>query len=606
MKIFEDKLTIESLIKYAETEKIWVPEFQRPFVWDNNQIRLLIDSLYHDYTISSILLWEGEAELARRRLGGSINDIMIPEENAHDEVIYLLDGQQRTTSLLLSFSNKDVYKGNNIRKRTKVDLFWDSEYTGEDPEMRWIFSDETVATSSKEDHIYLDQLSQIELFDKYKSRFVKLKHAYQWTEIGQSILNDMRGDAQLYVSYNAKIANLQKNILFRPVNDIEQKGKLEQVLEVFERINTRNTRLSVLDIMVAKTYKKIGDRYFDLRTYLLLMNHTGNLKKDYFKNFDENAVDVEGIKTKIDNGDMLSLITIMLKQEYLQSSVLKLKTDELIENSRFIHNAFHQLLSVMGQHFCIEESEISKYRPMLKFLAGYHSHFKVITVEGQDFLNKWFWNTLLKNRYPGAQSERIAKDLKLVKNNEFATALNLMIEDNTRSFLNIKNSSKDDPQYFDCHKSNSSQQIYRAMLLLLKTKDAKDFYNGLIPFKEAPMRYKLEEHHIFPLNSTVGREINISYKSHRYNDIINNIANISLLTKDTNNKKIKAKNPSKYILEIESEYKKINKLDDFHAIMNSQFISTHMIQMLKEDNFESFIFARTQLLLNQIESLCEA
>ena len=95
MNIFNEELNIESLIKYAENEKIWLPEFQRPFVWDKNQIRLLIDSLYHNYTISSILLWEGGDELARRRVGASIKEIKIPEEK-DENVVYLLDGQQST------------------------------------------------------------------------------------------------------------------------------------------------------------------------------------------------------------------------------------------------------------------------------------------------------------------------------------------------------------------------------------------------------------------------------------------------------------------------------------------------------------------------------
>ncbi len=48
MIVNEDK-KIEDLIKEAYNEKIWLPEFQRPFVWDNNQIRLLIDSLFNNY-----------------------------------------------------------------------------------------------------------------------------------------------------------------------------------------------------------------------------------------------------------------------------------------------------------------------------------------------------------------------------------------------------------------------------------------------------------------------------------------------------------------------------------------------------------------------------
>ena len=81
MQFSNRELTIKDLVTYSYDESIWLPEFQRPFVWDKNQVRLLIDSLFNDYTISSILLWKGGDELARRRVGATVNNIKIPEES---------------------------------------------------------------------------------------------------------------------------------------------------------------------------------------------------------------------------------------------------------------------------------------------------------------------------------------------------------------------------------------------------------------------------------------------------------------------------------------------------------------------------------------------
>lgn len=606
MKVFEQELNIEYLIKYAEEEKLWIPEFQRPFVWDKNQIRLLIDSLFHNYTISNILLWEGAAELARRRVGGSIKEIKIPEDNTTEKVIYLLDGQQRTTALTLAFTDKAVYQGNNIKKKTSIDIYWDTEYTGPDPELRWVLGDEKVLDSENGDtHLLLGDLTQEDIFRKYKARFVKIKHAYNWSITSSSILPMMGNDANLFVAYNNKVQEIQKNVLYRRVYDIEQQGKLEQVLEVFERINTMNTRLSIFDIMVAKTYRRIGDNIFDLRTYLSILNYEGSVKSDYFQNVSDDGLDLEGVKSKIDDGDMLAIITILLKQEYLQTSVLKLKTDELMSNVKLVHDRFHQILAMMEQQFFIEEAELFKYQPMLKFLAGFYGHFGTIDLKKQTFLDKWFWNTLLKNRYPGAQNQRIAKDLKLTKENMLTTALEKMMSDTTRNFMDIQNAKPESPVYFDAYKSASSQQIYRAMLLLLKSRNARDFYNGLIPAKAATKQYTLEEHHVFPDNSSIGKQIKQKYSDHRYNDIINNVANIALLTKETNNNRIKAKTPREYITLFENEYQQQGKLNEFYSIMGSQLITKDMIVKLKEDDFDGFMYLRTQELLKQINMLCD-
>ena len=143
MNISNTEIDVKKLIELAYNEEIWLPEFQRPFVWDKNQVRLLIDSLYRNYTISSILIWKGGDELARRAVGARVKDIKIPQDKPED-VTYLLDGQQRTTALTLAFTNKAIFKGNNSKKKEKVSLYWDSEYNGEDAELKWVFDDEKI------------------------------------------------------------------------------------------------------------------------------------------------------------------------------------------------------------------------------------------------------------------------------------------------------------------------------------------------------------------------------------------------------------------------------------------------------------------------------
>ena len=52
------------------------------------------------------------------------------------------------------------------------------------------------------------------------------------------------------------------------------------------------------------------------------------------------------------------------------------------------------------------------------------------------------------------------------------------------------------------------------------------------------------------------------------------------------------------------KYMEAGKHTEFLEIMQSQFISTDMIEMLKIDDFESFIKARTKEFYAQIEKLC--
>ncbi len=603
---------VKDLIDVAFKEQVWLPEFQRPFVWDKNQVRLLIDSLQRNYTISSILIWKGGDELARRAVGAKVKDIKIPEDKPED-VTYLLDGQQRTTALTLIFTGKEIYRGNNTRKKEKLNLYWDSEYDGEDPELRWVYDDEKLENpEDSQNPIMLKEFSEKELYLKYGHRFVKLKHAYYFdSKVVEKWFDTNDKDEQIKMwsfkyEYDRKLDVLKQEILFRKIYEIEQKGSLEQVLEVFERINTRNTKLSIFDIMVAKTYRKFDESFFDLRTYYTMINYEGYLSNNFFDNIEN--LELDKVKPIVDNKDMLQLTTIILKQQFLGTAVLKLNTDLLMANTKLLHDKFHVLVQFMANNFSIEPTELGRYNPLMKFLAGAISYFKTLNVQQNEFLKSWFWNTLLKNRYPGAQSERIAKDFLLLIDSKtnFTQKLEKIINENTRSFNYLANSSTDNFQLFDAYYSNKSQQIYRAIILLLKSNHAKDFYNGFKPSRSISGKNKLEEHHIFPKKSILGKKIIKQFENHKYEDIINNIANIALLTKETNNSKIGSKLPSEYINEFEVEYKKAGKIDEFIAIMKSQFINENMIQLLKNDDFEGFMTERTKMLYNQIEKLCNS
>lgn len=601
--------TVKKLIEFSESEQIWLPEFQRPFVWDNNQIKLLIDSLYHNYTISSILIWDGSDELARRRIGGNIKDIKIPVHRSKKGITYLLDGQQRASALMSVFSDKSVYKGSNLKKTFEINLYFDSEYTGDDPELRFIFDDETIMEGidgDKDTGVTLDSFNnQNEIFKKYGSRFVKLKDVFK--KDTEKLIDITKG-GDTFVKYFKQLSLLEDKILQKRIIVIEQDGSLEDVLEVFERINTRNTKLNIFDIMVAKTYRKYEEGIFDLRTFLQLINYDKKIHSDYFIN--KNSIEYENLKINeyIDESSMLFLLMIILKRKFIAKEILKITPDELINNMKFIHKIFHNILEILDNKYQIKKNEVGFYQPILKFITAFtvENGGKIDdSIDKINFLNKWLWNTVIYNRYPGAQNERIAKDFEMMKKEKsYNKVLTNMLKDRTRNFDSIRNTSEKEPKYFEAYYDNKNQQIYTAFSLLLENRKPKDFQTGIIPISSTSTTNKLNEHHIFPTKSDIGKKINKDYENSYYPNILNNIANIAYLTESTN-KRISNRNPSIYIKELEAEYIKEKKQIDFINIMKTQFINEEMIEDLKNDDFESFINKRTKLLLRRIDKLCE-
>lgn len=100
--------TLNGILAQLESSKIVLPAMQRPFVWDQERIVRLVDSLLRGFPIGTTLLWKTKSMQRFRRFqkdiesnAGITNSF---ESDASTERYLVLDGQQRLTSLFASFA----------------------------------------------------------------------------------------------------------------------------------------------------------------------------------------------------------------------------------------------------------------------------------------------------------------------------------------------------------------------------------------------------------------------------------------------------------------------------------------------------------------------
>lgn len=74
-----------------------IPEFQRDFVWDPEQVKLLAESLYREYPVGSFLLWDASEYQEAKTAEGT------------QAALWIVDGQQRTTALCLLLGQKPYW-----------------------------------------------------------------------------------------------------------------------------------------------------------------------------------------------------------------------------------------------------------------------------------------------------------------------------------------------------------------------------------------------------------------------------------------------------------------------------------------------------------------
>ena len=86
---------VGDLVKDVRNGRIGLPDLQRPFVWKDNKVRELFDSMLKGYPIGYIMLWESPADYESKK--STIGDNSKTYEEPKELVI---DGQQRLTALV--------------------------------------------------------------------------------------------------------------------------------------------------------------------------------------------------------------------------------------------------------------------------------------------------------------------------------------------------------------------------------------------------------------------------------------------------------------------------------------------------------------------------
>jgi uncharacterized protein with ParB-like and HNH nuclease domain len=206
--------------------KFLIPSFQRYFVWEPENILSLWDSIYHYYPIGSILYWDTRIRLKiHRKLGGYL--IPLAKKSENSPRAYILDGQQRATSLLVS-----LYSGDSIKDHEAFNY--------------------TVYFDARNADFFFEKDLYKRSWDTDPAFLIKLRDAAQWNGDFKEDFNGVKG-------FNSSIAqNLdQLHHMFHNyrIPLIRVKGfDIKGVCEIFERINQGGKKLELLDIYVARNF----------------------------------------------------------------------------------------------------------------------------------------------------------------------------------------------------------------------------------------------------------------------------------------------------------------------------------------------------------------
>jgi hypothetical protein len=220
----------------------WLPNIQRSFVWSEEQITRLFDSILREYPISTLLVWKTNSKIPRRKFidnyqrSLSLKGYVVPPDG--QKKLLVLDGQQRLQSLLIglrgSFEGRELYFDILSGTDTAPD---DVKYsfrflTSENAQGTWIKFKELVASNEK----------QSEARDRLVESFASGGKILTAPEVKQVEAN---------VEAVFQTFRDRDPIIYQELDSIER-PKLyteDDVVEIFIRANSGGTKLSKSDLL---------------------------------------------------------------------------------------------------------------------------------------------------------------------------------------------------------------------------------------------------------------------------------------------------------------------------------------------------------------------
>ena len=428
-------MKLSTILDHIDSGLIALPEFQRGYVWNREQVRSLMDSLYYEHPVGSLLVWVANVDGVSYRGDAEL---------ASGFVKLLLDGQQRITSLYGIIRGKPptFFQGNENAFRALY-------FNVGNEEFRFY-----QASRMANDPLWIDVTTLMQ----------KGLDAY---------FQSLRGQPNygILMARLNKISNIQQREFH--IDEVTGPDKtVHVVVDIFNRVNSQGTTLSTGDLALAK----ICASWPECRNRMnSLIGHYKNAGYWFTRNWLLRTVN--------------AIVTGEAGFEHLHNTPSERIKEGLQDSKRYIDEALNLISGRLG----IDHNRVLFGRNALPIVARYlHKRGGRITDAGErDRVLYWYFQSAMWGRFSGATESFLNQDLKALEDVE--GSIDRLI-DNLRLWhghLRIE------PAHFGGWSLGA--RFYPVLYALTRTHDAKDFGTGLSLNSHLLGRMNaLEVHHIFP------------------------------------------------------------------------------------------------------------
>ena len=487
---------VEDLLANIKNGRIGLPDLQRPFVWKDNKVRELLDSMMKGYPIGYVMLWDSPDEYGDKTTIGS-NSKMYKRP---DELI--IDGQQRLTALLAAMygviiKDKD-YKERKIRisfnPLTREFAVWNQAYE-KNPE--WISEISSVFAADKEHNISKFRKAYIKAVNENRTKNSESKLIEDEEDIIEENINDL--------------LDLERYSL--PTLSISSKADEEDVADIFVRVNSGGQNLTeknfietLLAVYDNEIYEKINKFCEESRIPTNKTSFNQILEVDP-AHLIRMAVGVGFRRARLRYVYMLlrgkNLKTGEITKEVREKNLSIFRNSlDMVTNLNNWH-AFMNLFSLAGylKGSFVASTNAVVFSYILYLIGKYD--FKVPSIELQKIIRKWIFMSTITGFYTGSPEGTVEKqfaDLRSIHNaDEFVNYLDSVISNRfTDDYFNyslpseLNSSSATSPAWYGYI---ASLVVLGSHILFSTELLAQHLVSGTSGGKNS-----IDKHHIFPKN----------------------------------------------------------------------------------------------------------
>ena len=476
-------MKISKALDRIDDHQLYIPAFQREYVWRRDDAKKLIDSLIKEYPTGTMLIWETNNP---PELKGSHK-----YNTKQGDVRILLDGQQRLTTLYM------LIRGNIPPYYTAPEILNDTR------------------------GLYINvETLELEYFLK-----TKMTNEPTWQNITEIFKKNVRAkDVVRVLEDKGETVSRERedwiddnfgkiqSILDRefPEQTIPSSASVREAIDIFYKVNASGVSLTDAELALAQ----ISGYWPEAR--------------DVFKAKLSELAE-KGFVFKLD-----FLVYVLLGCLYHMGSDMKklhgAENDEPIRAAwnRLDEHVLDYVVSIMSSHAYVDHTqEINSVYALVPIIAFcFDKQGNHLDDEEIKKIVKWFYYSQIRTRYISQLPQKLDRDLRIIEemNNPFDELLSV-IEDERR--LEIT------PDEFVGR--GISHPLFGLARWYFKSKDAVCLSTGLVLRQAMGKKYSLENDHIFPFSKLkklgYGRENRVKYS------LAQELTNRAILTQTGNRKK---------------------------------------------------------------------